>query len=103
MNSKRLTALLLAALMVLTVALTGCSGGAGGSEGSGEPAKTEESSAPEIPGLTFESELELKRATEFSVYHYADGYDHNRAPEAVQQDIPCGDSGDGDVRFDGCP
>lgn len=75
MNSKRLTALLLAALMLLTVALTGCSGGAGGSEGSGEPAKTEESSAPEIPGLTFESELELKRATEFSVYHYADGYD----------------------------
>ena len=61
--------------MVLTVALTGCSGGAGGSAGSGEPAKTEESSAPEIPGLTFESELELKRATEFSVYHYADGYD----------------------------
>ena len=61
--------------MLLTVALTGCSGGAGESEGSGEPAKTEESSAPEIPGLTFESELELKRATEFSVYHYADGYD----------------------------
>ena len=75
MNSKRLTALLLAALMVLTVALTGCSGGAGGSAGSGDAEETEKVSAPEIPGLTFESELELKRATEFSVYHYADGYD----------------------------
>ena len=61
--------------MVLTVALTGCSGGAGGSAGSGDAEETEKVSAPEIPGLTFESELELKRATEFSVYHYADGYD----------------------------
>lgn len=102
MNSKRLTALLLAALMVLTVVLTGCSGGTGGSAGSGDAEKAEKSSAPEIPGLTFESELELKRATQFSVYHYADGYDlidiHDsqrfllvpeggKAPEGMDSDI----------------
>ena len=102
MNSKRLTALLLAALMVLTVVLTGCSGGAGGSAGSGDAEKAEKSAAPEIPGLTFESELELKRATQFSVYHYADGYDlidiHDsqrfllvpeggKAPEGMDSDI----------------
>lgn len=110
MNSKKLTALLIAALMLLTCMLAGCSGGPTvdvGSEGE-EAAETEEAektgtgNAPEIPGLTFESELELKRATEFSVYHYNDGFDlidiHDSqrfllvpeggtAPEGLDEDI----------------
>ncbi|MBR2546779.1 MAG: ABC transporter substrate-binding protein [Eubacterium sp.] len=105
MNSKKLTALLLAALLLLTCVLTGCSGGptvdieSGGEEAAEE---AEKSDAPEIPGLEFESELELKRATEFSVYHYKDGYDlidiHDSqrfllvpeggtAPEGLDEDI----------------
>ena len=48
-------------------AFTGC----GGSSNSGG----EEGGAPEISGLTFESEMQLDRATEFSVYHYEGGYD----------------------------
>ena len=105
MNSKKLTAILLAALLLLTCVLTGCSGGptvdieSGGEEAAEE---AEKSDAPEIPGLEFESELELKRATEFSVYHYKDGYDlidiHDSqrfllvpesatAPEGLDEDI----------------
>ena len=81
MNSKKLTALMLAMLLMLTCVLAGCSGGptmdvggSGNGEQTEETEQTGESNAPEIPGLTFESELELKKATEFSVYKYNDGY-----------------------------
>ena len=105
MNSKKSTALLLAVLLLLTAVLTGCSGGptvdieSGGEEAAEE---AEKSDAPEIPGLEFDSELELKRATEFSVYQYKDGYDlidiHDSqrfllvpeggtAPEGLEEDI----------------
>ena len=65
--SYRRIVALIAALCMIALTLTGC----GGSSGSG----TEEGGAPEISGLTYESEMELQRATEFNVYHYADGYD----------------------------
>ena len=73
-KEKKLICLILSILLVVSCILTGCS--AGGSEsgsGEGKEEKTE-LNAPEIEGLTFESELELDRATEFSVYRYEDGY-----------------------------
>ena len=96
-NTKRLTAILLALVMIVSAVLTGC-GGSGKTE-QGEGKKPE---APEIKGLTYESTLELKRATEFSVYHYEDDYDlidiHDsqrfllvpegeKAPEGIDEDI----------------
>ncbi len=76
MNSKKLTALLLAVLLLLTGALTSCSGGGGATvPGLDQETEDKQSDAPEIPGLTFESEIELKRATGFSVYKYEGGYD----------------------------
>ncbi len=80
MKSKRSIAVLLAALLLVTSVLAGCSGGPsvdveGGGAGTEETEQTKAGDAPEIPGLTFESELELKRATEFSVYHYEGGFD----------------------------
>ncbi len=95
-KSRRLLSGLLAVLIIVMMVLTGCSGGGGKTK----EKKTGE--APEIGGLKFESELELKRATEFSVYHYEDGYDlidihdHQRfllvpeggkAPEGLDDDI----------------
>lgn len=62
---KKFTALITAIMMVFV--FTGC-GGNSGSSG-------EEGGAPEISGLTFESEMQLERATGFSVYHYEGGYD----------------------------
>lgn len=70
---NRSIAIVLVLVMTIACVLTGCGGGASKEGGSGEGGKSK-SSAPEIKGLTFESELELKRATEFSVYHYEDGY-----------------------------
>ena len=104
MNSKKLTALLLAALLLMTGVLAGCSGG-GGATVPGLEQETEEdeqSDAPEIPGLEFESEVELKRATEFSIYKYEGGYalidihdsqrfllvpEGGEAPEGLDEDI----------------
>lgn len=92
----KLISMLLAVLMTVAAVLSGCSGGGSKKE------EQRENSAPEISGLTFESELDLKRATEFSVYHYEDGYDlidihdHQRfllvpedgkAPEGLDDDI----------------
>jgi iron complex transport system substrate-binding protein len=64
---RRAAVLTLAVMMATVMLLTGCSGG-------GEEQKTE-SSAPEIDGLAYESEMDLERAKGFSVYHYKDGYD----------------------------
>ena len=92
----KLISVLLAVLMTVAAVLSGCSGGGNKKE------EQKENSAPEISGLTFESELDLKRATEFSVYHYEDDYDlidihdHQRfllvpeggkAPEGLDDDI----------------
>ena len=92
----RYISILLAVVITVMALLTGCSGGGSGKESkkSGE--------APEIKGLTFESEMKLERATEFSVFHYEDGYDlidiHDqqrfllvpeggKAPEGLDEDI----------------
>lgn len=80
---NRLIALILVLALIVMSVLSSCGGsggsnGSGGSEGSGSESSTEEtatSEAPEISGLTYESTLDLKRATEFSVYRYKDGYD----------------------------
>ncbi len=70
---------LLLALCMLTLGLaTGCGGSSGGSGDSGASGgnNTEAAAqAPEIPGLKYESTLELKRATQYSVYRYEGGYD----------------------------
>ena len=70
-NSKRNTKYRLIALLVslcmLTMGLfTGCGG---------ESGETATESAPQIEGLTYESTLDLQRATEYSVYRYEGGYD----------------------------
>ena len=52
---------------MLMLCLAGCGGSGGESEDTG--------GAPAISGLTYESEMELQRATEFSIYHYEGGYD----------------------------
>lgn len=94
---NRLTALIVAAVMIMSAVLTGC-GGSGGSK----PEKSSNGEAPEIKGLTYESTLKLDRAAEFSVYHYEDGFDlvdiHDsqrfllvpeggKAPEGLDEDI----------------
>ena len=62
---KKITALLTAVCMLM-LGLSGCGG-------SGEDA--DRSGAPDIRGLTYESEMQLQRATEFSIYSYEGGYD----------------------------
>ena len=96
-NTKRLTALIIALVMIVSAVLTGCGG-----SGKTEQEESKKPEAPEIKGLTYESTLELKRATEFSVYHYEGGYDlidiHDsqrfllvpegeKAPEGIDDDI----------------
>ena len=63
---KKLAALVLSVCM-LVLMLAGCGGGSG--------SEAEETGAPDISGLTYESEMELQKATEFNVYHYEGGYD----------------------------
>lgn len=68
---RKLTAALLALVMIMSGLLTGCGGSAGtGSEGTGG----EETGAPELSGLTYTDELPLERAEGFSVYRYEGGY-----------------------------
>ena len=96
-NTKRLTALIIALVVIVSTVLTGCGG-----SGKTEQEESKKPEAPEIKGLTYESTLELKRATEFSVYHYEGGYDlidiHDsqrfllvpegeKAPEGIDEDI----------------
>ena len=76
-RTKKPIVLLLILCMVMCFSLSACGSGSG----SAEPAADQESSqsetaseAPEIEGLTFESELEKDYATEFSVYRYEGGY-----------------------------
>lgn len=64
-NKYRRIALVSAVCMLLWM-LAGCGGGTD---------DVEEGGPPKISGLTYESELELQRADQFSVYHYEDGYD----------------------------
>ena len=66
-TSFKKIAALVTALCMLMLTLGGCGGSSGGGG--------DEGGAPEISGLTYESELPLERATEFSVYHYEGGYD----------------------------
>ena len=76
-RTKRSIILLLIFCMIMCFSLSACGSGSG----SAEPAEDQESSeneavteAPEIKGLTFESELERDYATEFNVYRYEGGY-----------------------------
>ena len=81
-NTKRIITLLLVLLMSLCFGLTSCGSGTAdssaavseGSAASADPAQTDMASAPEIKGLTFESELERDYATQFNVYRYEGGY-----------------------------
>ena len=63
----RRIAALMTVLCMLVLGLAGCGGSSGESEDTG--------GAPAISGLTYESEMQLERATEFSIYHYESGYD----------------------------
>ena len=58
-------------VLVLCMLMTGLLSGCGSEGGSGASS----SNAPKIDGLTYESTLDLQRATEFSVYRYEGGYD----------------------------
>ena len=66
MKKHRKIVALACALCMMVLGLSGC-GGSGEEENTG--------GAPQISGLTYESEMELQRATGFSVYYYEGGYD----------------------------
>ncbi|MCR5034653.1 MAG: ABC transporter substrate-binding protein [Clostridia bacterium] len=66
-TSYKIIVALFTAICMLMLTLAGCGGNTGN--------EMEEGGAPEISGLAYESELQLERATEFSVYHYEGGYD----------------------------
>ncbi len=94
---RRALVVMTALCMLMMGLATGCGGSSGsGAEGEGDAA------APEIAGLTYESTMELQRATEYSVYRYEGGFDlvdihdHQRfllvpegetAPEGLDADI----------------
>lgn len=65
-TNRRLIAVLLSLCMLTIGVFTGC-----GSEDAGESAEK----APQISGLTYDSTLELQKATGYSVYLYEEGYD----------------------------
>ena len=67
MKKYKMIAAIACVLCMMMLGLAGCGGSSGESEDTG--------GAPQISGLTYESELELQRATEFSIYHYEGGYD----------------------------
>ena len=81
-RTKKILALLLMLCMVMCFSLTAC----GSNESSADPGtdqqetaddqsqQSEPSDAPEIKGLTFESELERDYAEQFNVYRYEGGY-----------------------------
>ena len=76
-RTKKIIALLLMLCMVMCFGLSAC--GSNGSEDPGTDQQEEQQSeastaAPEIKGLTFESELEKEYADQFSVYRYEGGY-----------------------------
>lgn len=76
---KKPIVLLLILCMVMCFSLSACGSNSepadpGTDQESSESNTATESSAPEIKGLTFESELERDYATEFSVYRYEGGY-----------------------------
>ena len=81
-KTKRVIAMLLMLCMVLCSGLTAC-GGAGTDPSADAPAssadgqsgtQTDMAAAPEIKGLTFESELERDYANQFNVFRYEGGY-----------------------------
>ncbi|MBQ1333546.1 MAG: ABC transporter substrate-binding protein, partial [Lachnospiraceae bacterium] len=95
MKFKRFLTALLAAVMVMSMVLSGCGGSPSGEEtASGMPetaapdaggtaeaagdetaaADAEEAGPVEIPGLTYVSTLDLEYATRFAVHFYEDGY-----------------------------
>ena len=76
-RTKKIISLLLILCMVMCFGLSAC--GSNGSEDPGTDQQEEQQSeasaaAPEIKGLTFESELEKVYADQFSVYRYEGGY-----------------------------
>lgn len=96
-KKSRLIALVLILSMVMMTILSSCV-----DSGVVKKEEPEKNDAPEISGLTYESTLDLKRATEFSVYKYEGGYAlidiHNsqrfllvpedgKTPEGLDEDI----------------
>lgn len=96
---------LLVALLAVCLGVASLCAGCGSSSSGGDTGEAEEAAAaagPEITGLTYESTMDLQRATEYSVYHYEGGYDlvdihdyqrfllvpeDGTAPEGLEEDI----------------
>ena len=96
---------LLVALLAVCLGVASLCTGCGSSSSGGDTGEAEEAAAaagPEITGLTYESTMDLQRATEYSVYHYEGGYDlvdihdyqrfllvpeDGTAPEGLEEDI----------------
>ena len=96
---------LLVALLAVCLGVASLCTGCGSSSSGGDTGEAEEAAAaagPEIAGLTYESTMDLQRATEYSVYHYEGGYDlvdihdyqrfllvpeDGTAPEGLEEDI----------------
>ncbi|MBQ9827689.1 MAG: ABC transporter substrate-binding protein, partial [Lachnospiraceae bacterium] len=71
-------------IMVLSLSACGGKGNDGGKEsgGSAESSEAGDSDAPEIQGLTFESETELLYAKCFRIFKYEGGYSYIEIPES---------------------
>lgn len=74
MRFKKAGVLLLAVIMA-AVMLTGCGGSSGSGSSSGSSGSASSSSGhPEISGLTYQSKIKLDYAKQFSIYRYKGGY-----------------------------
>ena len=81
--SKITAVLMLAVLMITSIAGCGGKSDGGKAESGAESSGTSDSAdAPSIEGLTYESTLELEYAKCFSVYRYEGGYSFIEIPES---------------------
>lgn len=102
MKRRKIFSSIVAVLLLVAMCLTGC-GGAGSDDDTATTADGKEAStAPEIPGLTYESTMDLVYAEVFDVYYYNDGYalieiqdgdrclvvpEGQEVPEGLEEDI----------------
>lgn len=106
---KRILSKVITVMLMLSLLATGCGQKSNDAQKSSSTQKsnagtekTKKADAPEIPGLTFESAMDLTYAKEFDVYYYKDGYklidvhedkqylvvpEGKEAPEDLDEDI----------------
>ena len=73
-RSRKTTILIVLLCLAMVFGLSACGQGNGGGDQPDDPQNEVMTEAPEIAGLTFESEVELDYAEQFKVYKYEGGY-----------------------------